>query len=525
MSILKHIKEHAMLGIAGDVLTVGDGGDFATLQAAVDSVTLADTYTSTAGAGTITTWNQDSRNITGSGSSFNIEFSGFVDYFQIAGENRAYLVEASSSTTSLTTAYTRVESNVSASPAYSIIKPSPKHIKLISDLDDGAIITGALGFFVIDFNGYSVGSGLFTHLESGCVWLDNWKGNLLTEDAGSNGYGILSAGNTAINGFSGTAPDRAILDYRLTACQFGNAATGTDLIYVSSSGTWVITGGCKFVMKSSDLMRLGARGSVDDVGTIYESGSKGGSTIFKHDLGGEVGQTFLADHGANIAKHQGSTIKLVENSGSAFIGLSTIADLEYRGATFEVFPGASTLGKYISSNSMNGATSSSMTIDFYDCNIVHQDGVSSSSTAIGLGLIVTNQTCTLRFHNSDVFPGNDTSNGIVGTWTVTAEHYGSRGGQVDAGAANYTAQMQHIGKTIIFDTGAANRTLTLPPARLCKYGKITAQKSTSEATNQLIIDGDGAETINGTATVNTTSAYGAITVECDGTEWRIINSI
>ena len=93
------------------------------------------------------------------------------------------------------------------------------------------------------------------------------------------------------------------------------------------------------------------------------------------------------------------------------------------------------------------------------------------------------------------------------------------------GAANMTAQAQHCGKTFMFNTDAADRTLTLPPAALCKYGRITAQKTTNDSTNELIIDGDGSETINNITTASTTTAYGNIVVESDGTEWFIHSSL
>jgi len=69
-------------------------------------------------------------------------------------------------------------------------------------------------------------------------------------------------------------------------------------------------------------------------------------------------------------------------------------------------------------------------------------------------------------------------------------------------------------------TGAANRTITLP-TRADNTGRtITIRKSDSGA-GKVIVDGEGAETINGTTTWEITDQYGYVVVQANSTEWAV----
>ena len=74
-------------------------------------------------------------------------------------------------------------------------------------------------------------------------------------------------------------------------------------------------------------------------------------------------------------------------------------------------------------------------------------------------------------------------------------------------------------KTIQASGGAV--TITLPAAAGVK-GRIYHIKKTDSSLNLLTIDGNGAETIDGSTTVNTTTQYHSFTLVCDGSSWWMI---
>lgn len=73
--------------------------------------------------------------------------------------------------------------------------------------------------------------------------------------------------------------------------------------------------------------------------------------------------------------------------------------------------------------------------------------------------------------------------------------------------------------TVLVDTSAGNVTLTLPPAADVAGYTLKIKKMT--AANTLTIDGNGAETIDGAATLAVTVQYESNTLESTGTAWII----
>lgn len=84
---------------------------------------------------------------------------------------------------------------------------------------------------------------------------------------------------------------------------------------------------------------------------------------------------------------------------------------------------------------------------------------------------------------------------------------------------NYTATGRD--RTILVDTTAGARTITLPAAAGVKHLRITIKKTDSSG-NAVTIDGDGSETIDGATTQSLASQYDAMTVQSDGSNWHII---
>lgn len=76
-------------------------------------------------------------------------------------------------------------------------------------------------------------------------------------------------------------------------------------------------------------------------------------------------------------------------------------------------------------------------------------------------------------------------------------------------------------RTVLVTAAAANRTETLPPAASAKWRKYTIKKTDATA-NTVTIDADGAETIDGAASIALGSQYESVTVQSDGTQWWIV---
>lgn len=73
---------------------------------------------------------------------------------------------------------------------------------------------------------------------------------------------------------------------------------------------------------------------------------------------------------------------------------------------------------------------------------------------------------------------------------------------------------------VLMTTAGTNRTVTLPTAADNTHRVITVKKVDS-GTGQTIIDGEGAETIDGAANVKLYKQYESVTLVCDGTAWHL----
>lgn len=76
-------------------------------------------------------------------------------------------------------------------------------------------------------------------------------------------------------------------------------------------------------------------------------------------------------------------------------------------------------------------------------------------------------------------------------------------------------------RTLTVDASGAARTITLPTAASAKWRKYTVKKMDATA-NTVTVDGNGAETIDGAASVVLGSQYESVTVQSDGTQWLIV---
>lgn len=78
--------------------------------------------------------------------------------------------------------------------------------------------------------------------------------------------------------------------------------------------------------------------------------------------------------------------------------------------------------------------------------------------------------------------------------------------------------------TLLMTTGATDKTITLPLASTCA-GLILSCKKIDAGIGNMIIDGNGAETIDGAATQTFTAQFDTVMIQCDGTEWFILARI
>lgn len=85
--------------------------------------------------------------------------------------------------------------------------------------------------------------------------------------------------------------------------------------------------------------------------------------------------------------------------------------------------------------------------------------------------------------------------------------------------ASYTAQLWD--HTILCDATAGPVTVTLPPAELAR-GKVLVVKKIDASANAVVIDPYAAETVDGAATVSTTTRWAGWMVQSSGTAWHIL---
>jgi len=86
-------------------------------------------------------------------------------------------------------------------------------------------------------------------------------------------------------------------------------------------------------------------------------------------------------------------------------------------------------------------------------------------------------------------------------------------------SSDYTILDNDCYDTIMVVAGAANRTVTLPLAANNSGRRITVTKVDTGSTYNVIIDGNGSETIDGNLTVTIRAGYRSVTVVSNGTSW------
>lgn len=96
------------------------------------------------------------------------------------------------------------------------------------------------------------------------------------------------------------------------------------------------------------------------------------------------------------------------------------------------------------------------------------------------------------------------------------------GANTSAKVADYTVTDSDNIRTVLMTTSTTDRTVTLPTAADNAHRIITIKKVDS-GSGKVTIDGEGAETIDGSASIDIFGQYGFLTVQCDGTEWHVLD--
>jgi hypothetical protein len=122
----------------------------------------------------------------------------------------------------------------------------------------------------------------------------------------------------------------------------------------------------------------------------------------------------------------------------------------------------------------------------------------------------------LRIHSSGNI-GVSTS-----TPTSTLHVTGSVAGSITTKTANYTATATDY--TIVCNNTSGAITITLPAASGCS-GRIYNIKKASAALNNVVIDPNASETIDGAATRTLTVQYEGVLIQSDGSNWFVISKI
>jgi len=101
---------------------------------------------------------------------------------------------------------------------------------------------------------------------------------------------------------------------------------------------------------------------------------------------------------------------------------------------------------------------------------------------------------------------------------------GKINGQLEAAETiTATPYSPGINKILLCDATAANITINLPAVNVA-HGWEYIVKKIDASGNTITLDGSGAETIDGAATLVIGTQWNAVHIHCDGVAWYVLNS-
>lgn len=151
IDIHRHIKEHIALGVpyfGGNVLTVGSGQRFSTIQAAVNSALSSAQYTFTAVTGTVSV-SLDGKTVTGTGTSFLTAFA-IAKSIEFNANGKVYGIKSVASNTTLRLVAPAKEAHTAVSSRSAV--PVMRTINIMDSITEDVFInaTGLTGGAQID---------------------------------------------------------------------------------------------------------------------------------------------------------------------------------------------------------------------------------------------------------------------------------------------------------------------------------------------------------------------------------------
>lgn len=149
-------------------------------------------------------------------------------------------------------------------------------------------------------------------------------------------------------------------------------------------------------------------------------------------------------------------------------------------------------------------------------------GAPIALTTTGTGTQTFTPIMEARFSANTYF-GNDAAKGYVLSATGTSEITSTAKDRLLTTVAdtNYTATT--ASGIILYTSLTAGRTVSLPDATRCKGKEIVVKDGAgAAAANNITLDGNGAQTIDGAATYAINSNWGKVIVKSNGTNWNTV---
>jgi hypothetical protein len=174
---------------------------------------------------------------------------------------------------------------------------------------------------------------------------------------------------------------------------------------------------------------------------------------------------------------------------------------------------------------LSGATFTGNVIIDNEQNVRFRESTGSGSNYIGF-----KAPTSLGGDTNFVLPtGDGGANQVLKTdgsanlgWATVAAGIGTNFDINIVSSANYTILDTDGFRHIQVSTGASDRTITLPTAADNSDRMITISK-TDSGVGDVIIDGEGAETIDGATTYTLDTQYQQLTIVCNGTSWSKVS--
>ena len=132
---------------------------------------------------------------------------------------------------------------------------------------------------------------------------------------------------------------------------------------------------------------------------------------------------------------------------------------------------------------------------------------------------------TLQFGTSNSEQARITSDGKFGINTASPNAKLTVDGSMSLPIESISATdtLDDTNHTVLVNASGGSRTVNLPAAS-GSTGKIFIIKKTDSSSNNVVIDPNASETIDGSSTFTFNAQYRAVTIQCDGSNWHIISS-